>query len=90
MAWTRVNNCTAPVAAQPAMSANFHDATVHAPVIYPPQASAELDSAWLALGACPWPRLILDPEKKARRGTLRQLAEWQAEALADAPPSATT
>jgi len=58
--WTRVNNCTQPAGPDFAADVSFEPKTAPAPVMFQPDQAAQIDHAWLALGACPWPRPVVD------------------------------
>jgi len=59
--WTRVNNCTRTVCeVEPEPS---HPAPEPVPVQLPEEAKRQVIEAWAAVGACPYPRLILLPDK---------------------------
>jgi len=58
--WTRVNNCTQPAGPDFAADVSFEPKTSPAPVMFKPDQAVQIDHAWLALGACPWPRPVVD------------------------------
>ncbi|NUU02701.1 replication endonuclease [Herbaspirillum robiniae] len=57
--WTRVNNCTEAAAPGFAAEVSFAPAAAPAPIKFAADDSAQIHHAWLALGACPWPRPVV-------------------------------
>jgi hypothetical protein len=57
--WTRVNNCTEAAVAGFAADASFAPAPAPAPIKFAAGDAAQIHHAWLALGACPWPRPVM-------------------------------
>jgi hypothetical protein len=58
--WTRVNNCTDRIDHSSSMPAPFMPKSAPSPAIFSHDEATQLHHAWLALGACPWPRPVVN------------------------------
>ena len=58
--WTRVNNCTDRIDRSSSMPSPCLPLPSSAPPIFSHDEATQLTHAWLALGACPWPRPVVN------------------------------